>query len=114
MIENVCTNNKYGFCKFGNTCRFKHVDFLCETQNCDILSCEKRHPKTCFYQTKYGRCKFTSFCKYSHENKPRFCENSDKVSYMEKKIQEMEVNTKIAKEERNKLLLVLQSPPFSV
>ena len=64
--ENVCKNNKFGFCKFKDTCRFHHINTICDTIKCDIQFCEKRHPRKCKYFDKYSRCKFGIFCKYSH------------------------------------------------
>ena len=63
----VCQRNKYGFCKFGLKCRFKHDDNLCEINNCEIFACEKRHPRKCTYFKDFGCCKFSNYCKYSHE-----------------------------------------------
>ena len=60
-----CKYNKFGHCKFQNTCRHKHVNTVCRSENCDVALCEKRHPKLCRYFLNYGRCKFDP-CSYSH------------------------------------------------
>ena len=65
--QNICRNNKFGYCKFGEKCKFHHIDELCENKFCEVSSCENRHPKPCLYQRKYGQCKFSSYCRYSHE-----------------------------------------------
>ena len=38
---------------------------MCDTDNCDGISCEKRHPKSCRYFEIFGRCKYNP-CSYSH------------------------------------------------
>lgn len=64
--ENVCDKNKFGFCRFRDTCRYKHNNTTCDDVYCEIYSCEKRHPRKCNYFQRYSRCKFGEFCKYSH------------------------------------------------
>ena len=68
--SNLCLFNKYGFCKYGNKCKKKHVNLVCENEKCENVTCEKRHPKTCHFYTQYGRCKFMNYCQYKHI-KPR-------------------------------------------
>ena len=74
---NVCQNNKFGYCKFDNTCRYHHINTVCDTIKCDTESCEKRHPKKCKYIDRYSRCKFGIFCKYSHVTLSKNSENED-------------------------------------
>ena len=50
MIENICKHNKFGFCKFGDKCQFRHINDLCLIKNCNVGACENRHPKFCYYQ----------------------------------------------------------------
>ena len=66
MSQNVCRHHKYGFCKFGKNCRTKHNDEVCETNNCEINLCDKRHPRSCRFFTEFGRCKFGDYCRYKH------------------------------------------------
>ena len=63
--EKICSYNKYGHCKYKNTCRFRHVDTICELEICDVTTCESRHPKTCNFYHHYNRCKFSP-CSYKH------------------------------------------------
>ena len=63
--QNVCSWNKFGFCKHREFCRKYHEKKLCETQACDILNCLLRHPKKCKFYTEYKRCKFDP-CAYKH------------------------------------------------
>ena len=62
----VCQHFKYGFCKFGNSCKFKHIKEECKEHVCEIQGCEKRHPIECKYFRTYQRCKFGSYCLYKH------------------------------------------------
>ena len=64
----LCLHNKFGHCKFQDTCRHRHVSSLCDTDNCEISSCDKRHPRICHYYLNYRRCKFFP-CSYSHDLK---------------------------------------------
>ena len=64
--ENVCRFYKYGYCKFLETCRYKHNDKVCDKNECDIVSCEDRHPKDCIYLKSYKYCKFGEYCKFNH------------------------------------------------
>ena len=68
MTQAICFKNKFGYCKFSDSCRYKHVTLVCEDGQCEIQNCEKRHPKICRYYRDYRRCKFTVGCKYKHEN----------------------------------------------
>ena len=69
MFRNVCKRNKLGYCKYGDQCRYLHVDELCDDTKCEVLTCEKRHPRSCRFYREHGMCKFTDFCKYAH-NQP--------------------------------------------
>ena len=62
----VCSFNKFGFCKFGSTCRKQHVSEKCSTKNCEVQRCSLRHPKTCRYYRDYGNCKFGEWCFFNH------------------------------------------------
>ena len=66
-MENVCYFNKFGFCKFLQKCRFRHVDKLCEEENCEIKSCSSRHPKACRYFSEFKMCKFGEYCRFAHK-----------------------------------------------
>ena len=64
--QNVCTWNKYGYCRYGEECRKLHVNELCVNIACEHLNCKLRHPATCKYYSKYNRCKFNP-CAFKHE-----------------------------------------------
>ena len=60
MMEknNVCNFNKFGYCKFGNTCQRKHVNVTCENKACEISDCFLRHPRECSFFKNFKYCKF--------------------------------------------------------
>ena len=90
MIENICKHNKFGFCKFGDKCQFRHINDLCLIKNCNVGACENRHPKFCYYQKNYGRCKFTTFCKYSHEKENQVIEINGNSCDFRQRLEEKE------------------------
>ena len=82
----VCRYNKFGFCKFKTSCRKRHVSELCDSSECDISNCEKRHPKNCKFH-KYRRCKFGLNCMFFHSMDQNVNEmTDDRVSQLEKDI----------------------------
>ena len=44
-----CNRNKFGYCKFGETCKLLHINELCWNGDCDERCCSFRHPKECMY-----------------------------------------------------------------
>ena len=65
-IASICLHNKFGHCKFRETCRHPHNNEICEETNCEINKCSKRHPKSCRYFKDFNRCKFGDFCSFVH------------------------------------------------
>ena len=90
--------NKFGFCKFSDKCRFRHVNVKCEVKNCSVYSCEKRHPRTCKHFRDIGYCKFTTYCRYEHTKHKHIIENSEKIAVLEKRIPATNQNTNLAKQ----------------
>ena len=94
---NVCRKNKFSYCKFRNTCRYQHIYFICDNSQCEIESCERRHPIKCNYFTRFSRCKFGVFCKYSHVTLSKHDEKG--IRKLEAEITELKIhNDKIEKE----------------
>ena len=85
MESNVCLFNQYGFCKHGQSCRKRHVEILCDNENCDDKTCEKRHPKLCKFYAYYKRCKFTVYCRYKHCDK-----EPENIQTLKKKVKDLE------------------------
>ena len=68
MVEkNVCSYNKFGYCKFGNKCFRIHENKLCENVGCEVEKCPLRHPRMCRFFLDYNYCKFGTFCRFKHE-----------------------------------------------
>ena len=65
-VVTVCNFNKFGYCRYRETCRNYHVNELCENVNCEMDTCDKRHPRICTFFQNYKRCKFGTFCAYRH------------------------------------------------
>ena len=65
--QSVCLFNRFGYCRYKESCRKLHVDELCDYSSCEFSKCIQRHPKTCKWYKKYKRCKFNP-CKFSHED----------------------------------------------
>ena len=87
--ENVCKHFKFGYCKFQEMCRLKHVKEICSDKFCEITECSKRHPRECSYFRDYNRCKFGTFCFYRHEDKA-LDEKSEKIMILETKLDTLE------------------------
>ena len=62
---NICTFNKYGYCKYQEVCRKQHENQICENSSCDIPRCRFRHPRPCKYYKRHRRCKF-DLCAFLH------------------------------------------------
>ena len=41
MVMKICRRNKYGYCKYGDTCNFKHVKEICKDNKCNIFNLRK-------------------------------------------------------------------------
>ena len=89
MELKVCRRNKYGYCKYGDKCQFRHVEQICSENTCDIFYCYKRHPRVCHWYQQYGRCKFTSFCKFKHTDIKNFEDIVNKMEHNENKLNEI-------------------------
>ena len=88
--QNVCRYFKFGFCKYTVNCRFLHVKENCESQDCDVSSCNLRHPKICRFFRDYSRCKFGEWCcfRHVHKNIESDKEILDRINNLEKLIAE--------------------------
>ena len=62
----ICLYHKYGFCKYKETCRHRHIDVVCDKHDCEHQTCSNRHPRRCRYFQQFGRCKFGTYCAFLH------------------------------------------------
>ena len=66
-LENTCLYNRFGYCKFKETCKYRHIKEKCQSRNCESENCLLRHPRECRNYRDYRRCKFGDFCLFSHD-----------------------------------------------
>ena len=88
----VCLHFKFGYCRYEEKCKKKHIKEICSENDCSVAVCSKRHPRECRYFALYNRCKFGSYCNYAHkpstETLLKSCET--KIKYLEKVVNEVE------------------------
>ena len=89
MEDEVCKFHKFGFCKFREACKRKHLTPICESQSeCkDKKQCHKRHPKSCKRFNSENGCKHGEECAYNHQVDEKFKEVNElkeKVDILEK------------------------------
>lgn len=102
MEQSICRRNKYGYCKHGDKCHFKHEKQICIQSNCTVFSCKYRHPRLCKWFEEYGRCKFSTFCKFRHEKFESIENLAIKIKEHEVKLSDINKKLEtIEKEEQN-------------
>ena len=96
-MEGVCSHQKFGFCKFKETCKNQHLKEICE----DLLACpntkgcHKRHPRECKRYAVERFCRFGDGCAYSHQTQSKVFDTNNhteidkKVVELEKKVDKM-------------------------
>ena len=95
----VCRYNKFGYCKFQDSCRILHVNEICDNPSCVFKECNKRHPKNCKFH-RYKKCKFQESCAFSHdkhknsndESLKKFEQIETKLQKANKEIRENKIN----------------------
>ena len=102
-----CMFNKYGFCKYRETCRNRHYEETCQDELCETSNCPKRHPRNCKYYDAYQRCKFGSFCLFAHRAKTGLNETEEmkaELSRLNEKIRRLEVKNECLEDKLNSAL----------
>ena len=94
MKDNMCRYNKYGFCKYGDKCHFRHENVVCVVKKCTVLDCDKRHPVTCKYYRNFKRCKYL-YCAYKHEKESDVNENDERIEMIEVTLKNVEATNKL-------------------
>ena len=97
----ICTHYKYGYCRYLEKCRKRHVKEKCNNSACDIASCTSRHPKICRYWRDYGFCKFGEYCYYSHNDLNAQIVSSIDFENIQKKLSDLEQQIRELKIEEN-------------
>ena len=101
--RNICVYNKYGFCKYLETCRKYHENKKFENSDCEIRDCPLRHPKMCKFNRDFGFCKFSEWCKFSHEVKRSMFVENDGVKNLEEKLEKVKLDLEKSSEKMSKL-----------
>ena len=90
--QNVCSFNKFGFCKFREVCRKQHNNEICDKPSCDWTTCNFIHPKICRYRRDYNYCKFGEFCKLKHiEKEYNLVQKDALIDKLTKQMESMEI-----------------------
>ena len=102
--EVLCLFNKFGYCRYLETCRKKHTKDICDIPQCEVNICSKRHPRTCRYYEEYGRCKFGDDCSYKHNKSETNSEIGKELEKVKDKIRLLESIVEKKEEEIKRLL----------
>ena len=88
MEDEVCRYQKYGFCKFKEKGRKRHLKEECkDLSDCKSQKvCNKRHPKICRRYVNERSCSFGQSCEYFYEEK----DISEEENTLQEKIVELE------------------------
>jgi hypothetical protein len=94
MEDGVCQFQKFGYCKFKEECKRKHLAQVCENLSGCINKkhCEKRHPKNCKKYASEVGCRHGKDCAYNHHETKQVEESNElkeKIMILEKKVAEM-------------------------
>ena len=105
----ACSYHKYGHCKQGVKCDKYHSKKDCRDLNCDVKSCNDRHPRPCSFYS-LGVCKFSKDCSFSHKKvedinslRKEISEISSKYGLAIRKVENQEQIINILKEQVNTL-----------
>ena len=84
----VCKYQKFGFCKFKDSCKNQHLVEICENLSlcANLKSCLKRHPRVCKSYAIEKFCKFQAGCAYHHKEENINNEMKNKVDDLEKMV----------------------------
>ena len=106
--QEFCRFNKYGHCKFQETCRMKHSENICEKENCEISTCFERQPRECIYFRDFQRCKFGSFCSFKHKipNDETFESLRKELGEVKSKLDKLEADLAV---KRQQIEMILRS-----
>ena len=93
MKTKVCRYFKFGYCKYGDKCHFRHINVICVNDKCEVFECEKIHPIACKYFGSFRKCKYTD-CAYKHEEPSDMKVYDEKIKNIENKMKDQQPNTK--------------------
>ena len=84
----VCKYQKFGFCKFKDSCKNQHLMEICENLSlcANLKSCLKRHPMVCKSYAIEKFCKFQAGCAKHHKEENINNEMKNNVDDLEKMV----------------------------
>ena len=103
----VCKHFKFGFCKFGKRCNKQHLKEICQTEDCKLKTCNKRHPKICKFFFVNQVCKFGDACCYKHKFSTHHCNILEQISSLQATISSMSESIQTLE---NEILMLKGSP----
>ena len=109
VSENVCLYRKFGHCKYSGTCKFRHIETICENMNCDIESCEKRHPRDCRFFSDFARCKFGEYCSFKHRPRSETNLLNVEIDNLKAKVENLEKLVSEKDKQIQKILNILEN-----
>ena len=102
----ACKHYKFGFCKLGEKCHKQHLKETCQTEDCNLKTCHKRHPKICKFFSVNQVCKFGDACCYKHKLSAGHCKILEQISSLQATISSMSESIQALENE----ILRLRSP----
>ena len=104
--DEVCSHNKYGFCKHGDRCWKKHINEICQSKSCQGGNeCSKRHPRKCKFFRDYQRCKFGEYCAFDHSEPIDAAE--EELKLLKQKLDDLEKTIEVKNAEIKAILVKL-------
>ena len=88
MEDEICQFQKFGYCKFEEKCKRKHLKEVCDSlSRCqNKKECQKRHPKRCRRFDSESSCRFQEKCAYDHQA----CEIDEEKKELKEKVKHLE------------------------
>ena len=105
-----CKHFKFGYCKFGEKCRKRHLKETCQTNDCNSKICNKRHPKICKFFSVNQVCKFGEACCYKHKLNATHSNLLEEISALHAIISSMKDSIQALEDDILRLKCPLPSP----
>ena len=104
MEEEVCIYQKFGYCRYNERCKKKHLEETCQQRTACVnqKTCHKRHPRGCKRYGVEGFCGFGAGCAYHHQERPSSHEKVDSTE-IEMKLENLEKTVVEMADQINKL-----------
>lgn len=98
--KGLCWFDYKGFCKYRDTCLNHHFPEVCQDKSCISNTCQRRHPRSCYFYRNFGNCQFGSYCRYLHEKTigVKFRSNFEEFRNLENEVKLLKSEVKIKQE----------------